>query len=122
MQMVFDRRRIITELRGGDEGNRLKGRGFGIDLRASYPAIRKGLIGELTSEHPSCLDMKETMLMLRDTETWRAESAQEVGSSIAVVKRGVNAVIFGISTGAWKRMTGISDERRSLKIEWLERG
>ena len=47
----------------------IKGRGFGIDLRASYPAILTGLIGELTSEHPNCLDMKGTTLMLRDTKS-----------------------------------------------------
>ena len=47
------------------------------------------------------------------------ESTREIGSSIAVVKRGVNAVMFGIS--AWKRISGISDERRFLKIEKLER-
>ena len=59
----------IAELQERDREIAIKGRGFGIDLRASYPAILTGLIGELTSEHPNCLDMKGTTLMLRDTKS-----------------------------------------------------
>ena len=95
--------------------------GFGIDLRASFPAIVTGLVAELVRERSARADMTETCRMIRDLKDWRRKAAQELDVSVQVAKRGVSAMLFGMRHEKWKQRQGISNAKRSLSMEKIER-
>ena len=70
----------------------LRGKGIGIDLRASFPSILAGLISENVRERGTTFEMKETHRMLRDLKSWNADVARELSINSARVKEGVNAI------------------------------
>ena len=74
----------------------LKRKGFGLDLRASFPAIVTGLVSEIVKKRGAHIDMTETQKMIRDLKSWRRKSASELVVDISIVKRGVSAILFGM--------------------------
>ena len=58
----------------------LKGKGFGLDICASYPSILAGLTTEVVKKRGATCNMDETRAMARDTKAWRAEVAKHLGS------------------------------------------
>ena len=95
--------------------------GFGIDLQTSFPAILSGIVEEISKESHTEIDIKEVRRMIRGAKQWRTEIAVEMGTAIATIKRGVNAILFGMDLKAWKRRSGISDDKRSQRLERLEK-
>ena len=59
--------------------------------------------------------------MIRDLKGWRRKAALELDVGIYVVKKGINAILFGMSFQKWKHLNGISNEKRSPSIEKVER-
>ena len=59
--------------------------------------------------------------MTRDTRSWRAEVAKQLFVTALQVKKGVNALLFGMSLLKWKRSEGIPDSTRSASLERLEK-
>ena len=99
----------------------LKNQGIGIDLRTSYPAIMAGLIEEISRKTATKFEMIQVRQMIRDAKKWRIETAEELETSIANVKRAVNALLFGMDLKNWRRKQGIKENIRSPKLENLER-
>mgnify|MGYP003330790639 FL=1 len=99
----------------------LKRKGIGLDLRASFPAIVTGLVSEIVKERGAHIDMIETQKMIRDLKGWRRKAALELDVGIRIVKKGINAILFGMSFQKWKHVNGISNEKRSPSIEKVER-
>ena len=99
----------------------LREKGFSIDLSASFPALLTGEISEIARTTCAQLSMRETTRMIRDTKQWRADIARELGTSIAAVKKGVNAILFGMDLRTWRRRQGIREHARSPSIVALEK-
>ena len=59
--------------------------------------------------------------MIRDLKGWRRKAALELDVGIYVVKKGINAILFGMGFQKWKHLNSISNEKRSLSIEKVER-
>ena len=59
--------------------------------------------------------------MIRDTKTWRAEIAKQLGVSVLQVKKGVSALLFGKDLVKLKRSMDIPDGTRSAPLERLEK-
>ena len=59
--------------------------------------------------------------MMRDSKRWRENAAKELGTTVATIKRGVNAIMFGMEISAWKGRSKIPNERRSPALEALEK-
>ena len=99
----------------------LKRKGFGLDLRASFPAIVTGLVSEIVKERSAHIDMSETQKMIRDLRSWRRKAASELGVDFPIVKRGVSAILSVMRLQKWKHLNSISNEKRSLSMEEVER-
>ena len=65
--------------------------------------------------------MTETQRMIRDLKSWRRKAASELGVDIPIVKREVSAILFGMRLQKWKHLNSISNEKRSLSMEKVER-
>ena len=65
--------------------------------------------------------LDETREMTRDTKSWRAAVAKQLGITIPIVKRGVQALMFGMNSKKWRRCQGIPDNIRSPSLDRLER-
>ena len=74
----------------------LKRKLFGLDLRASFPAIVTGLVSEIVKERGAHIDMSETQKMIRDLRSWRRKAASDLDVDIQIVKRGVSAILSGM--------------------------
>ena len=59
--------------------------------------------------------------MIQDTKAWRAMVSQQLGTSIAKVKRGVSAIMFGMDSAKWRRRENIPGIYRSPALERLEK-
>ena len=92
-----------------------------IDLRTSFPAIVTGLIEEISRETNTEFELSEIKLMIGNKTKWRSEAARELGTTVVTIKRGVNAILFGMDLGIWKRRFGVSDDKRSGRLERLEK-
>ena len=99
----------------------MKNQGISIDLRTSFPAILTGIVEEISRETCTKIELREVRTMIENKTKWRTEAAKELGTAIAIVKRGVNAILFGMDLKVWKRRSGISDDRRSSRLEKLEK-
>ena len=99
----------------------LKRKGFGRDLHASFPVIVTRLVSEIVKERGAHIDMSETQKMIRDLRSWRRKAAPELDVDIPIVKRGVSAILFGMRLQKWKHLNSISNEKRSLSMEKVER-
>ena len=99
----------------------LKRKGFGLDLRASFPAIVTGFVSEIVKERGGHIDMTETQKMIRDLRSWRRKAPSELDVDIPIVKRGVSAILFGMRLQKWKHLKNISNEKRSLSMEKVDR-
>ena len=99
----------------------LKRKLFGLDLRASFPAIVMGLVSEIVKERSAHIDMSETQKMIRDLRSWRRKAASELGVDIRIVERRVSAILFGMRLQKWKHLKSISNEKRSVSVEKVER-
>ena len=71
--MVREREGEITELQKTRQGTCSKTKGIGLDLRASFPAIVTGLVGEIVKERGAHIDMTETQKMIRDLKAGDAK-------------------------------------------------
>ena len=49
------------------------------------------------------------------------QAALELDVGVSIVKKGINAILFGMSFQKWKHVNGISNEKRSPSIEKVER-
>ena len=56
--------------------------------------------------------LDETREMTRDTKSWRAAVAKQLGVTIPIVKKGVQALMFGMNSKKWRRCQGIPDNIR----------
>ena len=95
--------------------------GFGLDICASYPSLMAGLVIEATSKRGATCNLVEVQKMTRDTRSWRAEIAKQLGVADVQVKKGVNVLLFGMSLLKWKRSEDIPDSTRSVSLERLEK-
>ena len=59
--------------------------------------------------------------MIQDTKTWRATVGKQLGTTVPVVKKGVNAIMFGMDGAKWRRRENIPGIYRSPPIERLEK-
>ena len=59
--------------------------------------------------------------MIRDLKSWRRKADLELGVGISIVKKGISAILFGMNFQKWKHLNSISDEKRSLSMEKVER-
>ena len=98
----------------------LKGKGFSLDICASYPAIMSGLISEVVRKRGAVCNMDETRRLIQDTKAWRAEAGKQLGVSVPTVKKGVNAIMFGMNSSNWRRREKIPNTCRSSRFERLE--
>ena len=99
----------------------LKCKGFGLDICASYPSILSGITSEVIRRRGSVCMLDETREMTRDTKSWRAAVAKQLGVTIPVVKKGVQALLFGMNSKKWRRGQGIPDNIRSPSFDRLEK-
>ena len=67
------------------------------------------------------IDMTETQSMIRDLKSWRRKAASELGVDIRIVERRVSAILFGMRLQKWKHLKSISNEKRSVSVEKVER-
>ena len=65
--------------------------------------------------------LDETREMTRNTKPWRAAVAKQLGVTIPVVKKGVQALLFGMNSKKWRRGQGIPDNIRSPSFDRLEK-
>ena len=65
--------------------------------------------------------LDETREMTRDTKSWRAAVAKQLGVTIPIVNKGVQALMFGMNSKKWRRCQGIPDNIRSPSLDRLER-
>ena len=65
--------------------------------------------------------LDETREMTRDTKSWRAAVAEQLGVTLPIVERGVQALMFGMNSKKWRRCQGIPDNIRSPSLERLEK-
>ena len=65
--------------------------------------------------------MTETQKMIRDLRSWRRKAASKLDVDIPIVKRGVSAILFGMRLQKWKHLKNISNEKRSLSMEKVDR-
>ena len=80
-----------------------------------------GLVGEAVRKRGATCCVAEMQKMIRDTKEWRAEVAKQLGVQVSQVKKGVNAMLFGMSLCKWKRSTNIPDSTRSPALDRLEK-
>ena len=99
----------------------LKRKGFGLDICASYPSILSGITSEVIRRRGSVCMLDETREMTRDTKSWRAAVAKQLGVTIPIVKKGVQALMFGMNSKKWRRGQGIPDNIRSPSLDRLEK-
>ena len=59
--------------------------------------------------------------MVKSTTKWRASTAAELGTSVESVKRGVNAVLFGMRYSKWRMKASIQEHKRSASFAKLEK-
>ena len=95
--------------------------GFSLDLRASFPAIISGIVSELVRERGAHAEMPETTNMFRNLKVWRQRAAQDLSTNADTVKRGIDALPFGMRHATLKRLQGIPNSRRSPSMERIER-
>ena len=99
----------------------LKGKGFGLDVCASYPSLLTGITAEIVKKRAAGCSVEEIRKMAQDTKTWRKEVADQLWITATKVKKGVNAILFGKNSKDWRRSEGIPDSIRSAKLERLEK-
>ena len=63
----------------------LKGMGFILDLRTSFPVIISGIVSELVRERGAHAEMPETTNMFRNLKVWRQRAAQDLSTSVDIV-------------------------------------
>ena len=99
----------------------LKGMGYSIDLGAAFPSILVGIGSEIAKTRATRMETIEIQRMIQDITAWRSHRASELGTSTAKVKRGVNAILFGMKYSKWRRSAQVDDGKRSIHFERLEK-
>ena len=59
--------------------------------------------------------------MIRDLRSWRRKAASDLDVDIQIVKRGVSAILSVMRLQKWKHLKSISNEKRSVSVEKVER-
>ena len=59
--------------------------------------------------------------MTRDSKTWRAEVAKQLGVTVPKIKKAVNSLMFGGDLRKWRRREGIPNTTRSPNLDRLEK-
>ena len=59
--------------------------------------------------------------MIKDVKVWRMNVAKELGTTVNNVKKGVSAILFGMSSKKWRRLHNIPDKLRSPHFDRFEK-
>ena len=121
MPLAWRSYRVAKGASERERARALKGRGIGLDLRASFPAIVIGLVSEIVKERGAHAEMSETSKMIRNLREWRRKAAHDLGVDVRTVKKGINAMMFGMRLSKWKHRASIPNDKRSLSMERVER-
>ena len=99
----------------------LKGMGWEIDLRASFPMIVLGLMGDLARQGEMRADTGAIEEYVRETEQVRRQVADDYRTSMKAAKKLFNSVMFGRSVAKWKKVEKIRDTAKSSIAEKFEK-
>ena len=99
----------------------LKGMGWEVDLRASFPMIVLGLMGDLARQGEMRAKTDAIEEYVRETEHVRRQVADEYRTSMKAAKQLFNSVMFGRSVAKWKRVEKIQATAKSGLAEEFEK-
>ena len=99
----------------------LKGMGWEVDLRASFPMIVLGLMGDLARKGERRVSTEAIEEYVRETEQVRKQVAAEYRTNVTAAKKLFNSVMFGRSVAKWKKVEKIQSTAKSSIAEQFEK-
>ena len=99
----------------------LKGMGWEVDLRASFPMIVLGLMGDLARQGEMRATTDAIEEYVRETEQVRRQVADDFRTSMKAAKKLFNSVMFGRSVAKWKKVENVRDTAKSSIAEKFEK-
>ena len=99
----------------------LRGMGWEIDLRASYPMIVMGLMKDMARSGERMARVGAIEMYVRETDEARRRVAQSYRTSVKGAKKLFNVVMFGGSISRWKQSWKVSSTAKSEIAEEFEK-
>ena len=98
----------------------LKGIWWEVELRASFPMIVLGLMGDLARAGEARAQTEAIEEYVRETEQVRRQVADEYRTNMKTAKKLFNCVMFGRSVAKWKKVETIQSTAKSSIAEKFE--
>ena len=99
----------------------LKGLGWEVDLRASFPMIVLGLMKDMARRGEAAAQTEAIEAYVHETDEVRKQVAQSYRTSVTAAKKCFNSVMFGGSISKWKRVWKVDSSAKSEVAEAFEK-
>ena len=102
-------------------GTALRGLGWEVDLRASYPMIVVGLMRDMARAGEKTAQTGAIEAYVRETDRVRQQVAENYRTSVKAAKKLLNSLMFGGSVAQWKRKFKVERGTKSELAEAFEK-